>query len=1523
MDNPQRGRGRRRTTHKSKLSFGRKRRNVDRTRGRFRSPDVGVSKEEADVDVETDSEASTEDVGDASNASRGDVGGADEPEPSTSKSSQGLKADKPAAEPSLSKSSQGSKRKAVPSETPLPVKRRRAEEISAGTEDPAAEKPTEGGEEEQQEPVQAKAEQEKQEKLRQTLDAFLETCCDDLTNRKTCKKLCMNLYQADALDDFMVLFNSLANGNFDPTNIAFTLCLERCRFQMLRSTTQMRYSKQSKLWWKLLYRETSGKAIRMASGPKNKGNVVRNIARRGSYDPKKSKTNFAVPSLEVLTTADPLEQALPDVMEPGLLLSSMDLLPEKSDIVLMGDGKALARGQLADGSGDVDLFGHEPPPTKKDLQRMMDVLRSNVENLRKNMTEDACIEMSHSISCLLESLQEKGYYFERRRKNMIRKYQKEGNEKSYTAGMSWVSAMDYRVRKAKEDMLGIIKHLCSLITHLRRIQPQFLAGETETSLFKLSNCKVLRPPEDLETDFDMERITSFVKPGSDLWYKNRAESYVTSDTLFQAIGLSTMQDMKEHFAVFVKDDSKDEDKKPACSADCLATVATRIVPVVYKQSGVVQEVGVHFKDSEGVIKILAATPDLMVATGGGNVPVIVTTKLPVQSPAFMVSEEAICRALCEMDVLGSKEALHIFFTKSMSVVHRIRFDEGLAEQLFQKVVDLFDTDMDNITPPKVASEITWKEEILGRLLAAKQSLCDFVCVVPSASRFTQDAPDQPEFTFPYYPAGPRERNELNQEELNSLLEQLLFDCDECLEDAHTVLRPQADEIFAILATDTDRMSSSQPSQVPVAYGLKGGSFTTEMLRGMMEEVKDELRSRDMNVVCEVFDGYHAPYMERDKFGEPLYASKLQGDVWRRFYKEGKKMLLHEIELLTSVESSVQKLAQLQNVEPSSDFVALGNIALTFTKEFPCPVKKREQGMFILSSLGGPLMEYGALDRLHSSTGSWFVSCEKKSLVNVGENIAEILIHTAVQPESREPASLVIQSLKVLEPLLSTHKSEIISRLLLQTPESLFNIVTTFKENLPEQLNRRVLAKLRDGDKLFKTYKVPELNAVANAVREATGLSLFPRDSLLKAQKASIISAFFGGNGKVQQLSLQPKTLKQLSQDEIWKPSYPKEQLQVALAEVYLPAEKKKWQAKYEDLGLPARIDISENRSYEFFSFPEVNQITGQFEPKVTDPYHILTNARKGATSGSYRELCDPQAWKDIVKNDTQKRRKLLTTSIVEDCVDKQSADLARRIFSEEVQTEMMQNGHTGTAEFVYHLRRWFEACDTRGISAQERVERLVDMHDYLTSGLSFDCFPAPVSYVKSIPIVTYEAILGNISTRLQLYSICQRKTYNQRSISTLAVENFFSRLANTSPTGCPRAATIPQVMAQVTSLDHYKHLSAEELGFHYEPQIKTVYPEHKVGEAGTNTVEESTLWKNHEFDRQPHPSKKSRYGKKSVTHDLKPLKGVRPVRANFYKIDESRLDTLRRMGLGPEDLLRFGIPTEWDEEEEAEDDQNV
>ena len=100
--------------------------------------------------------------------------------------------------------------------------------------------------------------------------------------------------------------------------------------------------------------------------------------------------------------------------------------------------------------------------------------------------------------------------------------------------------------------------------------------------------------------------------------------------------------------------------------------------------------------------------------------------------------------------------------------------------------------------------------------------------------------------------------------------------------------------------------------------------------------------------------------------------------------------------------------------------------------------------------------------------------------------------------------------------------------------------------------------------------------------------------------------------------------------------------------------------------------------------------------------------------------------------------------------------------------------HTATAELICIVRNWFRACDEHGLKADEQVEYLFDMHQFLTKGINFHKFLGLCSgrHVRGMPIQTFKTILQNIATRISLYSLSNDRTYNAQSISTLANEFF-------------------------------------------------------------------------------------------------------------------------------------------------------
>ena len=107
---------------------------------------------------------------------------------------------------------------------------------------------------------------------------------------------------------------------------------------------------------------------------------------------------------------------------------------------------------------------------------------------------------------------------------------------------------------------------------------------------------------------------------------------------------------------------------------------------------------------------------------------------------------------------------------------------------------------------------------------------------------------------------------------------------------------------------------------------------------------------------------------------------------------------------------------------------------------------------------------------------------------------------------------------------------------------------------------------------------------------------------------------------------------------------------------------------------------------------------------------------------------------------------------------------------------MISNGNYTEEEFVQNTRNWFRACDDRGMEITDQIKHLNTMYEYMVGKCNFSDYPLPISHVEGNPIKTYEALLHTISTRFSLFGLSASNAYNTRSISTLAVESFFSDL---------------------------------------------------------------------------------------------------------------------------------------------------
>ena len=259
-----------------------------------------------------------------------------------------------------------------------------------------------------------------------------------------------------------------------------------------------------------------------------------------------------------------------------------------------------------------------------------------------------------------------------------------------------------------------------------------------------------------------------------------------------------------------------------------------------------------------------------------------------------------------------------------------------------------------------------------------------------------------------------------------------------------------------------------------------------------------------------------------------------------------------------------------------------------------------------------------------------------------------------------------------------------------------------------------------------------------------------------------------------------ETLKKLCTLEV-KWSVPEDVICVALASWKFKSDINLW-LNSSPVPITCEIPVAPY-TFDIFSFPDISEYRSQVESRTIDLSHCLTNLRLHATQKGFF-ACDHKAFLRVSEADNSILNKAL---LMEPIPDKQSVPFAEKIFSLQVEQIMGNNGDLKEAELVKHICHWYDACNKRGIQLTDRIKYLVSMNNYMLSFYDTSYFPMNTTHVKGLPSTTFQAILHNISTRIQLYNLSAKKSYNHRAISTLSVESMFSSLS----TLCQNSSGIP------------------------------------------------------------------------------------------------------------------------------------
>ena len=170
-------------------------------------------------------------------------------------------------------------------------------------------------------------------------------------NKKSCpiELVKEKLQEVNLGEDFQKFIDMFIEGKFPLDIISLRLFLETVRFINLKDQASIRYSVQTKRFWKTGYRLLHGRFLLFMGGIKS-----------GNDADTSAQINFAVPSTDSLANFNIGGIEIPKHIQTGvmnLIISALENGTEK-EFMMCADGKKITSG-IDNKGGDVDMFDYE------------------------------------------------------------------------------------------------------------------------------------------------------------------------------------------------------------------------------------------------------------------------------------------------------------------------------------------------------------------------------------------------------------------------------------------------------------------------------------------------------------------------------------------------------------------------------------------------------------------------------------------------------------------------------------------------------------------------------------------------------------------------------------------------------------------------------------------------------------------------------------------------------------------------------------------------------------------------------------------------------------------------------------------------------------------------------------------------------------------------------------------------------------------------------------------------------------
>ena len=259
----------------------------------------------------------------------------------------------------------------------------------------------------------------------------------------------------------------------------------------------------------------------------------------------------------------------------------------------------------------------------------------------------------------------------------------------------------------------------------------------------------------------------------------------------------------------------------------------------------------------------------------------------------------------ELKAYNCTELWLLCSTAISATVIVVLFDEHIWNRIWDLTCALYQLDNPNI-PTQLHADV---KQLKIDISARKQQCLRFLCEVPTVTGEYGNITVDPNFSSPYSPTPPRIQIDTTTDAVSNMSKELSISTISAFQECHQVLREPAKELLVFMLTDKDRKQNKNvPYSFPVAYALKGSSMSNAHLQFLVDKVRNELLSRNIPVLYEMYDGQWHKHITETRSG--YWLTKFHGkEMWNKVSNLSKDKCLEQIHQMSVVKKSSHELTR--------------------------------------------------------------------------------------------------------------------------------------------------------------------------------------------------------------------------------------------------------------------------------------------------------------------------------------------------------------------------------------------------------------------------------------------------------------------------------------------------------------------------------------------------------------------------------------------------------------------------------------